>query len=109
MKAFLVGGAAGAVCGALIWWYADKQLQKELDDGTSTLAARFTSGRSDLEQRLSLARVELTAQVHSQVAAIVPRTVNAQIVETLERYHITPETGRRIDRVLRYAEQAGIL
>jgi len=78
IKTLLLGAGAGAAVGVGVWLFAQWQLNRS-----------FERGKADI--RSALAR-----EVEAQVAP----AVRNEIERTLARYNITPETGRRIDRIL---------
>lgn len=108
LKIFLAA-LAGAAAGRLVWYFAENSLNKSLDRGADQLAAQLGTGRAELERRMAEGEQQLVTQVRAQIGTQVPPLVRSTIDDTLSRYGITPDTGRRIDRAFALAERVGVL
>jgi len=105
----LFGAGAGALVALGVWALASKRLDARFTAGAKQLDQELGHGRSTLEARLAAGRRELDHRIRVQVENEVPPRVQTAMAQTLARYGVTPDTGRRVALALAAAERAGLL
>lgn len=91
----LLGGAAGATLGFVVFKLFESKLDAKLRSGGEAL---LTEGQRTLQQ-------EATRLIDEEV----PPRVRAAVDAELRDFGLTPRTGRQIAQVLDYADRAGIV
>lgn len=102
--AFGLGALGGAALGAGVWWFAARQLDASLSQGSARLAADLGTGQEQLRAELARGREALAAQVRAQVQAEVPAVIDSRLGD----WGITPQMIRNVERVLDYGRRAGV-
>jgi hypothetical protein len=99
----LAAGAAG-ITAAVVWYFADRQLDRSFAQGVDDLQARLRAGGVDMEAQLHAGRRELRETLGREIQVRVPAETRAAVVSTLTTYGITPRTGRELARVVAAAD-----
>lgn len=93
--AFVFGAIGGGIATGLAWLVVSRAIDRQ-----------FASEARDL---VSQVRPDLEAEIRAELDREVPPRVEAELRETLAEYGLTPDTGRRIDTLLSYADRIGLL
>jgi len=87
MRELVIGAVGGGMAAGLVWFIANRAIDSQLQRGAAGLEP----------------------QVRAAVQAAVPPAVRQEIVMTMARYNITPQTGQMINSTLTLARSAGII
>ena len=104
-KSLALGALAGGIVGGIAFAYGSRKLDQQVEEGAVRMAADLGIGADQLRAELNRGREELRAQIRRQV----PPLVEDQLEITLDRYGITPQTGRQMAIVLARAEEYGLI
>ena len=105
LVAFGLGALGGAVIGGGVWFFASRQLDARLSEGSAELAADLGVGQEQLRAQLAAGREQLRTQVTQMVQAQVPDVIDARLAQ----YGITRQLIQNVERVLAYGQRAGVL
>ena len=81
------GAVGGGLAAGFVWLIANRAINRQLQQGAS----------------------ELRPQILTAVREQVPTAVRAELIATLTRYNITPDTGRQLSAALALAQTAGLI